>query len=95
MEFLEIKVDDATLICTSAPSPATPGTNWWWIEIAGESQRWAAFRAEKGDTAANLKPRLIASYTQLLADRARPREFKPRWSRPAPAAKPDETPTQA
>ena len=95
MDFLEIITEGVTLTCRSAPSPATPGTNWWWIEIGGESQRYAAFRAEKGDTAANLKPRLLASYTQMMADRARPREFKPRWSRPVPAAKPGETPTQA
>jgi hypothetical protein len=97
---MEITTDEGvTLICRSSPSPATPGTDWWWIEVAGENQRYAAFRVEPGDTPAKLKPRILTYYAQLLADRARPREFKPRWSRPQPAAKPGEveggTPGQA
>ena len=60
------------------------------LDVTGESQRYAAFRAEKGDTAENLPPRIIAYYAQLLADRARPREFRPAWSKPAPKTKPAE-----
>src|SRR4051812_41305726 len=91
VDVVEITTEDGVaLICRSSPSPATPGTNWWWIEVAGENQRYAAFRAESGDTAANLKPRILTYYTQLLVDRARPREFRPRWSRPQPAANPTE-----
>ena len=31
---------------------------------------------------------MIAHYAHLLAERARPATFRPRWSRPAPAAAP-------
>jgi hypothetical protein len=86
MDFLEIEDGERTLTCRSGPSPATPGTNWWWMNVSGESQRYAAFRAERDDTPENLAPRIRAYYAQLLADRARPREIRPRWSRPAPAA---------
>jgi hypothetical protein len=58
--------------CERAASPATPGTFWWWITISGENQRYAAFRSEKGEVEAKLKPRVIAYYEQLLVDRARP-----------------------
>ena len=86
MEFLEFEDEGRTLTCRSASSPATPGTTWWWLEVTGETQRYAAFRTEPGDTSENLKPRILASYAQLLADRARPREFRPRWGRPAEKA---------
>jgi hypothetical protein len=88
MDFLEFENNGRTLTCRSASSPATPGTTWWWLDVTGESQRYAAFRTAPDDTPENLRPRILASYEQLLIDRARPREFKPRWSRPA--AKPAE-----
>jgi hypothetical protein len=90
MDFLQFDDSGRTLTCRRGPSPATPGVNWWWLDVTGESQRYAAFRAEKGDTAENLPPRIIAYYAQLLADRARPREFRPAWSKPAPKTKPAE-----
>lgn len=86
MDFMEFEDNGRTLTCRSASSPATPGTSWWWLEVRGESQRYAAFRTESGDTPENLRPRIIAWYAQLLADRARPREIRPRWSRPAAPA---------
>ena len=51
MDFLQFKDDGRTLTCRSASSPATPGTNWWWLEVTGENQRYAAFRTEPTDTA--------------------------------------------
>jgi hypothetical protein len=79
MDFMQFEDNGRTLTCQSASSPATPGTNWWWLEVSGESQRYAAFRTEPGDTLENLRPRIVAYYLQMLADRARPREFRPRW----------------
>ena len=95
MDFLEFEDEGRTLTCRSGPSPATPGQNWWWLNVTGESQRYAAFRTEPTDTPENLPPRIRAYYAQLLADRARPREIRPRWSKPAPAAAPAEQPDAA
>lgn len=84
MDFMEFEDNGRTLTCRSASSPATPGTTWWWLAVSGESQRYAAFRTHPGDTPENLRPRVVAYYEQLLADRERPREFQPRWGgRPA------------
>lgn len=91
MKFMEFEDQGRTLTCRSGSSPATPGTNWWWLDVTGETQRYAAFRTEAGDTPENLRPRILAHYAQLLADRARPAVFRPRWGRPAAAAKPDES----
>jgi hypothetical protein len=89
MDFVEFQDGDRTFTCRAASSPATPGTLWWWISITGESQRYAAFRTEADDTSPNLRPRVLAYYAQLLADRARPREIRAPWGRrpnPKPAA---------
>jgi len=90
MDSLEFQDGERTFTCRAASSPATPGTLWWWISVTGESQRYAAFRAESGDTAANLRLRVVAYYAQLLADRARPRELRSQWSQRRPVQKPAE-----
>ena len=87
MDFMEFEDNGLNLTCRSASSPATPGTTWWWLDVTGESQRYAAFRTEASDTPENLRPRILAHYAQLLADRARPREFRPHWSQRGAAAK--------
>jgi hypothetical protein len=91
MDFVEFRDGDRLFTCHAASSPATPGTVWWWISVTGETQRYAAFRAEDGDTPPNLRPRILAYYEQLLADRARPREFRPHWNNRRPVAKPSES----
>jgi hypothetical protein len=88
MDFMEFEDNGRTLTCRSGSSPATPGVTWWWLAVSGESQRYAAFRTEIGDTPENLRPRVVAYYEQLLADRARPREVRPHWSGRASAPAP-------
>lgn len=86
MDTLEFEDGQRTFSCRRGSSPATGETLWWWLTITAESHRFAAFRAEATDTAANLRPRVEAYYAKVLADRARPREFRPRtWGRPAAA----------
>jgi len=86
MDFVEFEEDGRKLTCRRASSPATPGTEWWWLDVSGDSQRYATFRTERGDTAKNLRPRILAWHAQLLLDRARPREIRTPWTkRPAQA----------
>ncbi|HWH51364.1 MAG TPA: hypothetical protein VN651_07460 [Gemmatimonadaceae bacterium] len=90
MKLLEFTDGDRAFRCEAASSPATPGTTWWWITISGESQRYAAFRTEPGDKPVNLTPRVIAYYTKLLEDRARPREIRTGWGQRRAAPKSEE-----
>lgn len=90
MDFVEFREGERLFTCRAASSPATPTTVWWWVSVTGESQRYAAFRVEEGDTAPNLRPRIIAYYEQLLADRARPREIRSHWANRRPAKQNDE-----
>ena len=79
--------------CEPGSSPATPGVLWWWVTVSGESHRYAAFRVEPTDTAVSLKPRILAYYAQLLADRARPAFTRPTWSQRRPVKEPGSTPS--
>jgi len=90
MDFVEFRDGERLFTCRAASSPATPTTVWWWISVTGESQRYAAFRAEEGDTAPNLRTRILAYYEQLLADRARPREIRSHWTNRRPVKQADE-----
>jgi hypothetical protein len=90
-EFID---DGRTFTCERDSSPATPGTQWWWLRVSGDALRYAAFTAKASDTQASVKPRMIAYYTQILADRARPPAPRSPWGRrpstgtPAAAAAP-------
>lgn len=79
MNALEFQDNERTFTCTTASSPATRGTMWWWISITGESQRYAAFRTQEDDTPRTVKSRVLAFYAELIAARERPREIKPHW----------------
>lgn len=79
LDRLEFTDGDRTFTCEARSSPATPGTVWWWMSVTGESQRYAAFRAEVGDTQSNLRERIVAYYANLLAERERPREIRSHW----------------
>ena len=80
MKLMEFEDAGRTFTCEAKSSPATPGTLWWWMSVTGESQRYAAFRAESTDTQASLRPRILAYYAKLLADRERPREIGGAWA---------------
>ena len=104
MKLLEFKDGDRMFVCRAESSPATPGTLWWWISVTGESSRYAAFRAESSDTEARLRPRVLAYYEQILAERARPPIVRQHWAQrraalsgaasAAPAAIPDRPPLE-
>ena len=97
METVQFQDSGKTFTCEAASSPATPGTLWWWVSVSGEAQRYAAFRTEPDDTAASLRPRVLAYYAKVLADRERPRLTHQSWAQRRSAAKtaPDTTATTA
>jgi len=83
MDFVQFEDNGRTLTCRRASSPATPGTTWWWLEVSGDAQRYAAFGVEPSDTPENVRTRMLAWHAQMLIERARPREVRQRWGRPA------------
>ena len=91
MDFVQFENNGRTLTCRSGLSPATAGTVWWWLQVSGDPNRYAAFGASASDTEKNVRDRMIAWHEKLLFDRARPPEIRQRWGRPpakpaAPAA---------
>lgn len=90
MKSMTFMDGDRTFTCCAETSPATPGTLWWWMSVTGESARYAAFRANASDTAPALRPRILAYYAQLLADRARPAVLRPQWWQRRAAAQANE-----
>ena len=74
-----------TFTCDRGSSAATPDTLWWWVNVAGDSNRYAAFVSKPSDTQRSVRPRIVAYYEQLLADRARPPAPRAAWGR-RPAA---------
>src|SRR5215204_2450665 len=80
MKAMQFEDVGRTFTCEPGSSPATPGTLWWWVSVSGETQRYAAFRVEDNDTPATLRPRVLAYYAQILADRERPRITRPAWT---------------
>ena len=91
MKVLEFQDGDRTFACRAATSPATPGVAWWWVSITGESQRYAAFRTQDGDTPQNLRPRILEYYAQLLAGRARVNDVRVSWAQRRAAQRPSGT----
>lgn len=90
MKEMEFTHGDRRFTCRAEGSAASAATLWWWVNVTGESSRYAAFRAEAGDTARSVRPRIIAYYEELLAIRARPPVPRSHWSQkrsPQAAAK--------
>lgn len=77
----EFSFEDAgrTFTCTKGPAASAPGTDWWWFSVQGDSNRYAAFHSAKGDSPATVGPRIVQYYDKMLADRARPSEFRTQW----------------
>src|SRR5882672_8268475 len=88
MGRFEFSEGGRTFTCERGSSPATPGTQWWWVNVSGDGQRYAAFVSKSGDSRANVQPRILAYYTQLLADRARPAIPRSSFGRPRQAPQP-------
>lgn len=88
MDFVQFEESGRTLTCRSGLSPATAGKVWWWLEVSGDSNRYAAFGADPADTEESVRTRMSAWHEKLLFDRARPPEIRQRWGRPAAPATP-------
>lgn len=60
--------------CTVEAMSGPDAEQWWWFAVSGDQQRYAPFRAERGDTRASVQERVVAFYTNRLYQLAQPRE---------------------
>jgi hypothetical protein len=86
MTKIEFEENGLKYSCEAATSRATPDQMWWWLNVTGDSLRYAAFHMKKGDTVKTLKPRIVEYYAKVLADRARPPLPRPTWGQGRPPA---------
>jgi hypothetical protein len=55
---------------------------WWWFEVSGDAQRYAAFQAGAEDTQQSVEQRIIAFHDAMLERRASvPAGNQPWWQR--------------
>ncbi|MGQ0766497.1 MAG: hypothetical protein ACT4OZ_12620 [Gemmatimonadota bacterium] len=94
------KFDDSgrTFSCETEKLGKGPeAETWWWIQVSGDANRYAPFRAKASDTKATVRQGVSDFYRNLLEARARPAAprgnfgGRPKAVPPAPPA--ESTPT--
>ena len=58
--------------------------SWWWFVVSGDRQRYAAFRADAGDTLESVRSRVMQFYNNRLARLAEPPMRRGFGGRPRP-----------
>ncbi|HEU4993732.1 MAG TPA: hypothetical protein VFT29_02900 [Gemmatimonadaceae bacterium] len=86
MKKFEFQDNGRTFTCEAATSRATPDQMWWWVNVSGDSLRYAAFHMKKGDTITSVRPRIVEYYAKVLADRERPPLPRPTFGPGRPPA---------
>jgi hypothetical protein len=81
IESLEFEDGGKTYACRIDDAPGARLTGWWWFTVSGDGHKYAPFRAEPGDTAASVKSRIVAYYTNHQERRANPTVGRPGWGR--------------
>jgi len=69
--------------CHVARAQARDVAVWWWFTVSSDSNRYAPFQAEAGDTEDSVRARVVAYYDALVTRRSAPREPWRRPDRPA------------
>lgn len=87
---IDFEVDGRVYACRLEPASGARKAAWWWFTVSGDTHRYAPFRAEKDDTPASVRDRVVAYYTNHLTRRAEPQSARSSWGRrPSAPAKPD------
>ena len=60
--------------CSVEAMSGPEAEQWWGFAVSGDQQRYAPFRAEKGDTRTSVQERVVAFYMNRLFQLAQPRE---------------------
>lgn len=79
--------------CTVEQRKGPEAESWWWFAVSGDAQRYAPFRAARGDTKATVQQRIVEFYTNRLFQLTQPTQRGSHWSKkkaPEAAAAPTE-----
>ena len=66
--------------CSVEARRAIPAEAWWWFSVSGDQNRYAPFRALKGDTVESVKARIVQYYVDRLERRSQPADARPHWT---------------
>jgi hypothetical protein len=91
----EFKDDGRTYTCTVEVRNGPAPESWWWFAVSGDQQRYAPFRAAKGDTQASVTERVVQFYTNRLFQLTQPTVRGGHWNKRSaatPAAAPPAAP---
>jgi hypothetical protein len=82
IESFEFADGDRKYRChVRSPSRTIPEA-WWWFEVSGDQQIYAAFRAASTDTKASVRSRVLSFYGHRLARLAEPPQARHQRGRP-------------
>ncbi len=79
----EFKDGMATYTCTVESRKGDTSDAWWWFAVSGDQQRYAPFRAERSDTQASVKERIVAFYENRKFQLTQPTVRGGHWKRRA------------
>jgi hypothetical protein len=86
IKAFEFTDDGRTYTCTVEELAGPVSESWWWFAVTGDQQRYAPFRAQKSDTQASVRKRVVEFYENRLFQLTQPTVRGAHWAkRKAPA----------
>jgi hypothetical protein len=82
IEAFEFVDGDRKYRCHVRAPSRTISEAWWWFDVSGDQQMYAAFRAASNDTKASVRSRVLSFYTHRLARLAEPPQARHPRGRP-------------
>ena len=92
LEAFTFEEGGRTYECTPGDRGDPPGGPWWWFTVSGDSQRYARFKTEAGDTRSSVRARIVEYYEHRLWVRAQPVVKRGPFGRGAKGPSPPEPP---
>ncbi len=90
IESFKFEEGGRTYSCCIEASRAARGAAWWWVDVSGDTHRYAPFPAEESDTESDIRERVLAYYSHHQTRRSQPTTSH--WARRAKPAESAATP---
>jgi hypothetical protein len=81
IKAFEFTDDGRTYSCTVEDLAGPVNESWWWFAVSGDQQRYAPFKAERSDTQATVKKRVLEFYTNRLFQLTQPTVRGAHWAK--------------